>query len=403
MQHFHRLLVVCVILGLITKYALAEEVSSIPKTLTEPELTAGTITLFNGLDTFGWETSGDATWTVKDHAIHCAGEKPGFLITKTDFADYTLTLEFRSTATTNSGVFVHCSNPPTDPKSDCYEINIATPAVSPFPTGSIVQRAKRTGDYADSNDWQRLVIVCDGAEVRVSIGSLTTEPTLLCRWKDEQPLRRGRIALQSNTGPISFRNIKLTPKLADKLPLAPNLSGWKVFPGKMAEYSVNPTGELVVKNGPGMLEYTAKEYGDFILQWQVKTNAVGLNSGVFFRQIAGEFTLGYECQIQNAFKSGDRLQPVDCGTGGFYRRQNARWVLGNDQAWTAMTLVVHGPHMTTWVNGIQVSDWTDDRKPDDNPRKGLRLKPGTLSIQGHDPTTDILFRDLRASELPERR
>jgi hypothetical protein len=57
--------------------------------------------------------------------------------------------------------------------------------------------------------------------------------------------------------------------------------------------------------------------------------------------------------------------------------------------------------MACWVNGVQVSDWTDPRAPDANPRKGLRVEPGTLIIQGHDPTTDLSFRNLRAGEMPK--
>ncbi|MBL9122300.1 MAG: DUF1080 domain-containing protein, partial [Planctomycetaceae bacterium] len=116
----------------------------------------------------------------------------------------------------------------------------------------------------------------------------------------------------------------------------------------------------------------------------------------------GEFTQGYECQIQNAYQNGDRTQPVDCGTGGFYRRQNAREVVANDLEWFRMTLIATGPHMAAWVNGRQVSDWTDTRPPHENPRQGLRLTGGTLSLQGHDPTTDLLFRGLKIVELPAR-
>jgi hypothetical protein len=58
--------------------------------------------------------------------------------------------------------------------------------------------------------------------------------------------------------------------------------------------------------------------------------------------------------------------------------------------------------MAAWVNGIQVSDWTDTRKPHTNPRNGLRTDPGTLQIQGHDPTTDLSFRKLRIQEVPKR-
>ena len=58
-----------------------------------------------------------------------------------------------------------------------------------------------------------------------------------------------------------------------------------------------------------------------------------------------------------------------------------------------------GLHMAVWVNGYQVSDWTDRRAPAENPRKGLRLKAGTIILQGHDPTTDFMFRNLRMAEL----
>jgi hypothetical protein len=138
------------------------------------------------------------------------------------------------------------------------------------------------------------------------------------------------------------------------------------------------------------------------LQLECFSNGKHLNSGVFFRCIPGEFNNGYECQIRNEYKDGDRDQPVDFGTGGIYRRQPARRVTADDFKWFPMTLVVSGNHMAAWVNGIQVSDWTDTRKPHENPRNGLRTQPGTLQIQGHDPTTDLSFRKLQIVEMPKR-
>jgi hypothetical protein len=67
-----------------------------------------------------------------------------------------------------------------------------------------------------------------------------------------------------------------------------------------------------------------------------------------------------------------------------------------------MTIHADDKHMAGWVNGYQVSDWTDNRAPHENPRKGLRLEAGTIIIQGHDPTTDLSFRNLWISEIPER-
>ena len=112
---------------------------------------------------------------------------------------------------------------------------------------------------------------------------------------------------------------------------------------------------------------------------------------------------GYESQIQNQFKNEDRAQPVDCGTGGIFRRTDARRVNANDLEWFSNTIFATGPHISVWVNGYQVTDWTDTRKPDANPRKGLRLEKGTIIFQGHDPTTDVLIRNVGAKEIAPRR
>jgi hypothetical protein len=126
----------------------------------------------------------------------------------------------------------------------------------------------------------------------------------------------------------------------------------------------------------------------------------GLNSGVFFRSIPGEFANGYESQIHNGVKDNDPTKPVDAGTGAIYRRTVARRVVSKDHEWFTKTIVATGPHIAAWVNGYQVTDWTDDRAPDPNPRKGLRTEPGTISLQAHDPTTNLRFRNLRIVELP---
>jgi hypothetical protein len=147
---------------------------------------------------------------------------------------------------------------------------------------------------------------------------------------------------------------------------------------------------------------SAGQFADFVLQLDVLCGGKQLNSGIFFRSIPGEFWQGYESQIHNGYKNGDRTQPVDFGTGGIYRRQPARKVVADDGAWFHKTLVATGPHVAVWVNGYPVSDWTDTRAKHDNPRQGLRLEKGTLSIQGHDPTTNLSFRKLRAAELPPR-
>ena len=160
-------------------------------------------------------------------------------------------------------------------------------------------------------------------------------------------------------------------------------------------------GELEIRGGRGQIE-SRQQYGDFIFSLLCRTNAEGLNSGVFFRCVPGELMNGYESQIQNQFKNGDRTDPVDCGTGGIFRRVDARRVNADDNQWFAKTIIATGPHFAVWVNGYLVTDWTDQRKPHANPRKGLRLEPGTIIFQGHDPTTDILMKEIKVREISPR-
>jgi 3-keto-disaccharide hydrolase len=364
-------------------------------TLTPAELADGWILLFDGETTFGWEAGSDADWKVVDGALSAASGQGGLLATTSEFADYVLKVDFRAPAETNSGIFLRTPVHPTDPAKDCYELNIASPALSPFPTGSFVNRQKGTTSPATS-DWQSYEVRAEGGHFVVTLDGQT-----VLDYTDPQPLGRGRIGLQFRTGPVQFRNIKLRPLGLASLFNGRDLKGWKTLPDQKSVFSVTDKGELNVKNGKGQLETEAR-FADFTLQLEVFSNGRHLNSGIFFRSIPGEMQNGYECQIQNGFAEGDRTKPLDCGTGGFYRRQNARKVVANDFEWFHMTLIASGKHMAAWVNGYPVSDWTDPREPDPNPRKGLRTAAGTLIIQGHDPTTDLSFRNLRAGEMAPR-
>jgi hypothetical protein len=91
----------------------------------------------------------------------------------------------------------------------------------------------------------------------------------------------------------------------------------------------------------------------------------------------------------------------DYGTGAIYRRIPASKEVAKDGEWFTLTILANGNHIATWVNGVQVVDWTDNRPRSDNARTGCRLEPGHISFQGHDPTTDLSFRNIRIAELPK--
>ena len=379
-----------------TDDAQAKETSSEknpPALLSPAELADGWISLFDGQTLFGWKAESEADWAVKEGVVSVTQGKPGLLRTTASFADYVLKVDFRAAKGTNSGVFLR--TPPVVTKDDvttkCYELNIAPPD-NPFPTCSLVGRKKAAGDF-ESADWQTFEVTVDGPRIDVRLNGQAA-----LTYVDEKPTRRGFIGLQLNTGKVEFRNIKLKPLGLKSIFNGKDLSGWKNPPDSKSQFSVNERGELNVQKGRGVLESEAT-FGDFVLQLECISHAPSLNSGVFFRAIPGEMSNGYESQIHNGYKNGDRNKPADFGTGGIYRRIEARRVVADDLVWFQKTLVVDGPHVAAWVNGYQVTDWTDTRPPADNPRNGLRLAAGTLQIQGHDPTTNLSFRNLRAAEM----
>ncbi len=366
--------------------------------LSAAELAEGWISLFDGKTLFGWQAASKANWKVEDGAITVSEGEPGLLCSGVSWSDYELRLEFRFAPGTNSGVFLHSPLKPVDPKVDCYELNIAEPAVSPFPTGSFVGREKgaEAAGVAKPEEWHAYDIKLEGARVQVRLNG---QPAL--DYTDAKPLRRGLIGLQLNKGAVSFRNIKLKPLGLAALFNGRDLEGWTQPAGSKSRVAVTKDGELSLRDGKGYLESTAR-FGDFVARLECKTLAPQLNSGLFFRCIPGQEMNGYESQIHNGYKAGDRGQPADCGTGGVFRRVNARMVAADDLVWFTKTLNASGPTVAVWVNGYQVTQWTDERPADENPRKGLRLEAGTLQLQGHDPTTDLLFRNLQAAELPTR-
>lgn len=384
---------VIAILGLLLcRATLAAE----PRLLERKLLDEGWISLFDGETLYGWQPVGEPKWEVVDGEIRTSGEKPGFLMTTTEWADFWLQVEFKSPVATNSGVFLRTVLEPKDPGKDCYELNIA-PHENPFPTGAFVARNKgRSADIPvlDPEKWHLFRISAKGGLFTVVVDN---EQVLM--HIDTAPLAIGHIGLQSNSGPVAFRNIMLRPQVMQPLFDGKTLNGWKQDRAEKSKFEVTPEGELHLTNGPGQIE-TSGDFTNFVLQIDCKVNGEGLNSGVFFRTLREGRWAGYESQINNKFKDNDRTKPADFGTGGIYRRQPARRVVPNDREWFTKTVVADGPHMAVWVDGYQVSDWTDTRPAKESAREGRRDAGGAVAIQGHDATTDFSFRKIRAAELP---
>jgi hypothetical protein len=366
--------------------------------LATSEAAEGWILLFDGETLFGWEPRGEAQWVIADGCIvHKPASGGGMLSTTTEFADYELVAEFWIDDAANSGVFLRCPTQGTIAATNAYEVNIFD-AHEKWPTGSLSGIVRAQPPSKTTGRWNSFSIMAEGPKLSVKLNDQQ-----VAQGQDSR-FARGTIALQQLDvkGVVKFRNLKLRPLGLKRIFNGKDLSGWKEIPEHKSVYAVTPEGWLNVKNGNGDLQ-TESEYGDFVFQLEIFSNGTHLNSGVFFRALAGQFWSGYEAQIRNQWEGDDRAKPVDYGTGGIYNRQPARRVVSSDREWFTMTIAAHGPHLATWVNGVQVSDFLDNRPPNDNARQGYRAKPGAISLQGHDPTTDLSFRNLRIQELPQAR
>ncbi|MEN6536974.1 MAG: DUF1080 domain-containing protein [Bryobacteraceae bacterium] len=368
--------------------------------LTPQEISDGWIMLYDGESLFGWSPEGEARWNVAGGVLKAEGES-GWLRSNSPFADFELACEFRAPKGANSGIFIRSAKEGA-PHETGYEVQIWDKNPR-FPTGSLVNHIRSKKPKFKANEWNTMVIRAEGSHFTVTLNG---KPILDGR---DQKSAIGYVGLQHNKGQeIVFRSLKLKP-----LGLAPifngkDLSGWReVVPTKPAKEPAVWTvkdGAIHVEHGGGQLE-TEGTYGDFLLQMDIRTNPKDANhhpnSGVFFRGDANGYWTGYESQIRNEYKDGDRTQPVDFGTGAIYNRIAARRVVADDGKYFTKTILANGLHLSVWVNGFQVTDWDDPRPVGENARKTARLTPGTISLQAHDPTTNLDFRNIRIAKLPK--
>jgi hypothetical protein len=338
--------------------AVADEKAK-PNTLTPKEIADGWVMLFDAETTFGWKADGDAK--VKDGAIVSGGEKATTLSSTTEFGSGTH-FEFSFSL---DGIKW---------SENWLGANLPEPIIDSFKRE---QSLKSDGDVrANLRDDGRLVFVVPAGQT-LHLRSMRARPFNM------KPLFNGK-----------------------------DLTGWKVYDPERAKvadpktkprdvqskFTVTKEGWLNVQNGPGDLQ-TEGQWADFVCQLECISNGKFLNSGLFFRAIPDLYQQGYEAQIHNGFLGDDRTRPIDFGTGAIYRRVPARKVVPNDREWFTMTVAARGRHIATWVNGYPVVDWTDDRKEDANARNGYKAGKGVLSIQGHDKTTDLSFRNIRIQSL----
>jgi len=139
-----------------------------------------------------------------------------------------------------------------------------------------------------------------------------------------------------------------------------NLDGWIIY-GTEKWYVED--GLLVSESGPdkdyGYLG-TKKNYKDFEVNLEFKQEADG-NSGVFIRStVDGTKVSGWQVEVA----------PPGHDTGGIYESYGRGWLVKPDKEkdsalkygdWNKMKIVVKGDRVTSYLNGVEMVDFSDEK------------------------------------------
>jgi len=170
----------------------------------------GWTTLFDGRDTGQFNRVGDANWSLADGMIS-ADSGEGFLVTREQYGDFQIRVEFYAEPDTNSGVFIRCSDPAKLTGTLCYEVNIwDTRPAAEYGTGAIVNVAKVSPMPKAGGKWNTYDITAKGDHFVVVLNGVKTADV------HDKTHASGFIALQKAPGvdkngrfPIRFRRIEI--------------------------------------------------------------------------------------------------------------------------------------------------------------------------------------------------
>ena len=200
---------------------------------------------------------------------------------------------------------------------------------------------------------------------------------------------------------ISCLLLNLTPRpLADgwvSIFDGKTLNGWKV--GDNASTFTVQDGAIVVNGPRAHLFYEGPvnnhNFKNFEWKAQVKTMP-GSNSGMFIHttyQDTGWPSKGYEIQVNQTHTDWRK-------TGSVYSLQDVKETFVKDDEWYTEQISVQGKKVTIRINDKIINEYTE---PDSISRgsSGKKLSMGTVAIQGHDPKSKVLFKDIMVRVLPD--
>jgi hypothetical protein len=202
---------------------------------------------------------------------------------------------------------------------------------------------------------------------------------------------------------LSFCAALLLMTSLSSLETQPQKKGWiKLFDGKSLDgwkAAENPETFKVVDGtisvfGPrAHLFYTGPVQNHSFKNFEYKATVMtkpGANSGMYIHteyQEEGWPEKGYEIQVNNSHTDWRR-------TGSVYAMQDVKEAPAKDDKWFTQHIIVNGNKITVKVGGKTINEYTV-------PTEGGKLSSGTFALQGHDPKSQVFYKDIMVKPLPD--
>jgi hypothetical protein len=168
------------------------------------------------------------------------------------------------------------------------------------------------------------------------------------------------------------------------------LTGWKASE-RPATFTV-ADGAIVVNGDRAHLFYEGAVSNHAFKNFELKLKVMtfpGANSGIFIHtayQEEGWPSKGYEVQVNNTQSDWRR-------TASIYAVQDVKEVFVKDNEWFDMYIIVQDKKVTVKLNDKIVNEYTEGENG--------RLTGGTIALQGHDPGSRVMYKDIMIKILPD--
>ncbi|MFI3315386.1 MAG: DUF1080 domain-containing protein [Rikenellaceae bacterium] len=382
-------------------------------TLTEAEKQDGWQLLFDGNSMNGWRDFNGTTltepWIAVNGVIKASGagsDGTGYIVTEKEYENFILDWDWKLTKGGNSGMIYHVVEGKsfktpyvTGPEYQLLDV--------PNFEGELEEWQKLGVDYAmhlpdqskmsvnPYGEWNNSRIVFDNGHVehwlngeKILEFEAWTEDWFARKnsgkWSDAPEYglaKSGVMCLQDHGDPAEFRNIKIKelPRKQssnENLFNGKDLAGWEIY-GEELWYVEE--GLLVCESGPkkgyGYLA-TTKYYDNYDLSVEFKQESNG-NSGIFIRSFVEPVAKVNGWQVEVAPKGHD--------SGGIYESYGRGWLKQIDDEkesilkegeWNTMRIKVDGDRVTTWLNGTEMVDITDEKIGNGKGRIALQIHDG---------------------------